>query len=261
MTQELNDRLNETRETFAVDAADPGAPQLEARLGEISRTGRTSQNVRTGDGPDAEPAAVVAPPHPMMGGSLDNPVVESLARGLAAAGCRTLRFNWRGVGASTGAASGDLGDALADYRAALQYLASLAPSLDASVDASVDASAVASVVASVVAAGYSFGAVAAVNAAASESVAPAGARVRVCRLVLVAPPLAMIDLPELSHATIPVHVIVGDRDEYAPVATIEARLEGLDAVRLDVVDGADHFFSTGDPRRLASLVAAGMMNR
>ena len=123
MTLELNDTLNETRVTFQVDASDPGAPQLEARLGA------------------AGTPAVVAPPHPLMGGSLDNP------------GCRPLRFNWRGVGASTGAASDDLGAALADYRAALEHLVSL----DAPADASV------------VAAGYSFGAVAAVHAATSQS--------------------------------------------------------------------------------------------
>jgi alpha/beta superfamily hydrolase len=238
--------LDETCETFRVDVSDPCAPELEARLGKVDRAGG--------------PVAVVAPPHPLLGGSLDNPVVESLTRGLAAAGCRTLRFNWRGVGASTGAASGDIDDAVADYRAALEYLASLARSAwpgDDALDTPTLEAAAAPDTAAVVAAGYSFGAVAAVRVAVSAS--HAGTRACVARLVLVAPPLAMIELPELSRVTIPVHVIVGDRDEYAPVDRIEAQLDGLAATRLDVIDRTDHFFASGDPRQLASLVAAGMM--
>ena len=45
-------------------------------------------------------AAVVAPPHPEYGGSLDNPVVNELAYALYQEGFASLRFNWRGVGAS-----------------------------------------------------------------------------------------------------------------------------------------------------------------
>ena len=46
--------------------------------------------------------AVVAHPHPLFGGTMDNKVVQTLARACAAAGWDCLRFNFRGVGASEG---------------------------------------------------------------------------------------------------------------------------------------------------------------
>ena len=67
--------------------------------------------------------AVVAPPHPAYGGSLDNPVCSELAYGLYKAGWSSLRFNWRGVGASQGAVSSETGAADADYTAALDHVA------------------------------------------------------------------------------------------------------------------------------------------
>jgi len=46
--------------------------------------------------------AVVAHPHPLFGGTMDNKVVQTLARAFVQAGWTTLRFNFRGVGASAG---------------------------------------------------------------------------------------------------------------------------------------------------------------
>ena len=67
--------------------------------------------------------AVVAPPHPLFGGSIESPVLNEIAYACTKAGIASLRFNWRGVGASTGVPSGDLADADADYRAALTHMA------------------------------------------------------------------------------------------------------------------------------------------
>jgi hypothetical protein len=50
--------------------------------------------------------AVIAPPHPEYGGSLDSPVVNEIAYGLHREGYASLRFNWRGVGASSATWSG-----------------------------------------------------------------------------------------------------------------------------------------------------------
>jgi alpha/beta superfamily hydrolase len=66
--------------------------------------------------------AVIAPPHPEYGGSLDSPVVNEIAYGLHREGYASLRFNWRGVGASQGRLSGDVDAAMEDYAAALGHL-------------------------------------------------------------------------------------------------------------------------------------------
>src|SRR5687767_3540502 len=91
-------------------------------------------------------AGVVAPPHPLMGGSLDNPVVNDIAYGLFKAGLGSLRFNWRGVGASQGSRTGDADAAVRDFLGAVAHLQESAATVD-------------------VAAGYSFGAATAIRAA------------------------------------------------------------------------------------------------
>src|SRR5690349_360642 len=46
--------------------------------------------------------AVIAHPHPLFGGTMDNKVITTLARAFSEGGCATYRFNFRGVGASHG---------------------------------------------------------------------------------------------------------------------------------------------------------------
>jgi uncharacterized protein len=46
--------------------------------------------------------AVIAHPHPLFGGTMDNKVVQTLARAFVQCGWRAMRFNFRGVGASQG---------------------------------------------------------------------------------------------------------------------------------------------------------------
>ena len=46
--------------------------------------------------------AVIAHPHPLFGGTMDNKVVQTLARAFVSRGWTTVRFNFRGVGASEG---------------------------------------------------------------------------------------------------------------------------------------------------------------
>ena len=60
--------------------------------------------------------AVIAHPHPMFGGTMDNKVVQTMARAFVQTGWRAVRFNFRGVGASEGAydeGRGELQDLLA----------------------------------------------------------------------------------------------------------------------------------------------------
>ena len=71
--------------------------------------------------------AVLAPPHPLYGGTIDAPILLALAGAARDGGVRALRFNWRGIGASTGRATDDPAAAVEDYRAALAEVARRAP--------------------------------------------------------------------------------------------------------------------------------------
>ncbi len=161
------------------------------------------------------PGAVVAPPHPLYGGSFDSPVVNEIAHALYRQGSASLRFNWRGVGGSQGSATGELGSAERDYRAALELVVenSGAP---------------------VTAAGYSFGAVAALRLALNDR--------RVGKLVLVAPPVEMIKALHLELLNQPVRVLVGGCDEFAPADELSELFSRLPAARVGVIADADHFF-------------------
>ena len=60
--------------------------------------------------------AVIAHPHPLFGGTMDNKVVQTLARAFVSSGFAAVRFNFRGVGASAGVhddGQGELDDLLA----------------------------------------------------------------------------------------------------------------------------------------------------
>src|SRR5262245_47874179 len=162
--------------------------------------------------------AVIAPPHPLYGGSMDSPVVAELSWAIARNGLATLRFDWRGVGASAGTPSGDLGDASNDYGDALEQLSE-------------------SVAGPLVAAGYSFGAAAAVEAAAQFP--------SVDSLVLIAPPPSMLDREALADHPWNVLIVAGERDAIAPAAALEAIATSLPRGRFVRIDEADHFFGAG----------------
>jgi uncharacterized protein len=183
------------------------------------------EGIYSGDA-GAESGAVVAPPHPLYGGSMDSPVVAEIVWACQNAGYASARFNWRGVGASGAEPSGEAADADADYAAALAYLEETVPG-------------------TIVAAGYSFGACAAVRVALN--------RPRVRRLLLVAPPPALLDADSLSRFRGRVLVVVGSQDSFAPTAELAERLGSDARRRLEVIPGADHFFASGlaDVSRLA----------
>ncbi len=112
-------------------------------------------------------------------------MLNEIAYACTRAGIASLRFNWRGVGASTGVPSGDAADADADYRAALTHMGE-------TVDGPI------------VACGYSFGAAAAVRVAFGDR--------RIDRLVLVAPPPAMLPPGAFEQLARPALVLVGECD-------------------------------------------------
>jgi len=178
------------------------------------------------DAPAGSPRglAVVCHPHPQHGGTMDNKVVQTLARAFVQLGYTAVRFNFRGVGASQGAwaeGPGEIDDALAvvgAFRAAGQPL---------------------------LLAGFSFGAYVASNAAARLAADAAAAE----RLVLIAPAASRFALAQVPPDTLVVH---GESDDVVPLAAVFdwARPQSLPVT---VVPGAGHFFH-GQLPLLKSLV-------
>ena len=159
--------------------------------------------------------AVLAPPHPLYGGTIDAPILLALAGAARDGGVRALRFNWRGIGASTGRATDDPAAAVEDYRAALAEVARRAPGR-------------------LFAGGYSWGAMSAARAAVGEP--------RVRGLVLVAPPAMMLDGDALAALDRDVLVLCGEHDRIAPPRRLAELLAGAPRARLVTIVGADHFF-------------------
>jgi hypothetical protein len=179
------------------------------------------------DAPTGTPrgVAVVCHPHPQHGGTMDNKVVQTLARAFMQLGYTAVRFNFRGVGASAGAwaqGPGEIDDALAviaAFRAPEQPL---------------------------VLAGFSFGGYVASNAAARLAGAGGSAAER---LVLVAPAASRFDMASVPPSTLLIH---GEADDVVPLAAVFdwARPQSLPVT---VIPGAGHFFH-GQLSLLKSLV-------
>jgi alpha/beta superfamily hydrolase len=156
--------------------------------------------------------AVLCHPHPQYGGTMDNKVVQTLARAFVQLGYRCVRFNFRGIGASQGVwdeGRGEIDDALA------VVAAHRAPGLG------------------LVLGGFSFGGYVAAQAAARLAPqAPAE------RLVLVAPAVLGFEVPAVPADTLVVH---GESDDVVPLAALFdwARPQALPVT---VLPGSGHFF-------------------
>lgn len=171
---------------------------------------------------------VLAHPHPLHGGTMDNKVVFVLARELQRHGQGTIRFNFRGVGGSSGR-FGDGDGELRDLAAAVEHAQTLGGER-------------------VFVVGYSFG------AAMTARLAPSLSAPDKHPLVLVAPPLEMWSLEELLGYGGDVHLVCGTRDEFCREATLRAFTERLgQRAQARVVEGADHFF-VGTTTRLWRLL-------
>ena len=156
--------------------------------------------------------AVLCHPHPQHGGTMDNKVVQTLARAFVQLGHRAVRFNFRGVGASGGhwdQGQGEIDDALAVV-AALRN-----PDLP------------------LVLGGFSFGAYITTRAAAqlADDAKPQ-------RLVLVGPAVVNFSAAPVPNDTLVVH---GEADDVVPLQAVLdwARPQVLPVV---VVPGTGHFF-------------------
>ncbi|MEO8526501.1 MAG: alpha/beta fold hydrolase [Caldimonas sp.] len=164
----------------------------------------------------ARGVAVVCHPHPQHGGTLDNKVVQTVARAFMQLGWASVRFNFRGVGRSEGTwdeGRGEVDDALAVVAAtrARPEFAALPLAL----------------------AGFSFGGYVAATTAAR--LADAG---KPLRLVLVGPSTQKQEVPLVPADTVVVH---GESDDVVPLAaTLDwARPQSLPVI---VLPGVGHFF-------------------
>ncbi len=163
---------------------------------------------------------VVCHPHPLHGGTMSNKVVTTLARTAHAQGVPSLRFNFRGVGASEGAfdeGRGETQDALAVVAFGRQRWPDAALWL----------------------AGFSFGGVVALRASTTRGVGTVG------KLVTVAPALGRNfgSVREISIPGCPWLVVQGDADEVIDGALVIDWAGQLDpAPRLEVLPGVGHFF-------------------
>ena len=150
--------------------------------------------------------ALVAHPHPLYGGTLDNKVVQTLARAFLELGYEAWRPNFRGVGESEGAHDDGRGE-VDDLAAVLAHMR----------------------FERFVLAGFSFGAAAQLRLAA---------RLRPEKLVLVGLAATGGELPLAPEGTLVIH---GEQDSTVPLAAVLdwARPQDLPVV---LVPGADHFF-------------------
>jgi uncharacterized protein len=156
--------------------------------------------------------AIVCHPHPQHGGTMDNKVVQTLARAFVQLGWRSVRFNFRGIGGSQGAwdeGAGETDDALAVIAA---HRSPGAPWLLA---------------------GFSFGAYVAAQAAARLPEAD-----KPLRMVLVGPSTQRQQMPNVPADTVVIH---GETDDVVPLAATLAwaRPQSLPVI---VFPGVGHFF-------------------
>ncbi|MEN9769325.1 MAG: hypothetical protein RLZZ180_955 [Pseudomonadota bacterium] len=170
--------------------------------------------------------AVISHPHPLFGGSLDNKVVQTLARAFSQCGWDSVRYNFRGVGASQGVHDEGRGELL-DLLALIEQLQPQGP---------------------LALAGFSFGAF-----VTSLALAPLLQRRPIDKLVLVgtaASRFAVATIPQESHErTLVIH---GEVDDTVPLSAVMdwARPQALPVM---VLPGTGHFFH-GQLPLLKSLV-------
>jgi alpha/beta superfamily hydrolase len=161
-------------------------------------------------------AAVVCHPHPKFGGTMHNHATYRIARAVRGRGGVSLRFNFRGVGLSSGRHDEGRGE-VDDARAALALLARERPDLAR------------------LCCGFSFGAWMALEAGCSDPAVPA---ILCAGLALKLRPGAAA---VAAGCPKPLAVIQAERDEYGAPAEVEAALAGAAAPRrLAVLRGATH---------------------
>jgi len=172
--------------------------------------------------------AVVAHPHPMYGGTMDNAVVFHADRELHREGFTTLRFNFRGVGASSGEHDSGGGET-EDLAAASTWIRGTAPDRPQ------------------ILVGYSFGSWCAVRRALVDA--------SVVAVIAIGLPTRVLSFDGIGRLEQPLVVVQGTEDEFGPADEIRNVLrKEVPTARVIEIEGATHLF-TGFARQVGQTVA------
>ncbi|MCX9010842.1 MAG: alpha/beta fold hydrolase [Candidatus Methanoperedens sp.] len=168
--------------------------------------------------PEAEEhniAAVVCHPHPLYGGSMHTKVVVTVSHAFLDAGIPSLRFNFRGVGKSSGRYDNGRGE-LDDVRAAIDYMTERYERL--------------------IVAGHSFGAWMGMRAGCEDE--------RVLMIIGIGTPVNFADMGFLRDCAKPKIFIHGTMDKLIPIGKVEELFTEIPEPKKFVkIEGADHFFT------------------
>jgi uncharacterized protein len=160
--------------------------------------------------------SLITHPHPLGGGTMHNKVVFRTASGLVNAGFITLRFNFRGVGLSTGAYDEGIGEK-EDVITALNYLVEKYPQGET------------------IFAGFSFGSRFGLEAVLNDE--------RVSRLISIGSPVDKYDYSFLHKCKKPILFIHGVSDEFGSLENLRKLYDRLDCEKeLVVFENCGHFF-------------------
>jgi uncharacterized protein len=185
------------------------------RLSIAGPTGNLEGILETPPDVDAARVAIVCHPHPVYGGTMTNKVVHMLAKTFNDLGVRTIRFNYRGVGASVGAYDEGRGETL-DTLAVVRWANLRWPD------------------AKIWLGGFSFGGAVALRTAA---------QIHPARLVTVAPAIQRVDVTRVKLRNCPWLIVQGDNDELVNAQEVQAWAESLDPPpQFALLSGVDHFF-------------------
>lgn len=170
------------------------------------------------DAPAGPPRAVVVFAHPLptQGGTMHTKVVFQGAKALARSGCVVVRFNFRGVGRSTGEWDNGKGE-LDDFRAVLDFAAAEYPGIE------------------IWAAGFSFGSHIATTVGSDDD--------RVCALIAIAPPVNRWDFEPVTRSAKPKFIVHGEADELIALPLVRQFYAQLQEPKeLVEIDRANHLF-------------------
>lgn len=175
---------------------------------------------------------VLCHPLPAFGGNMATPLLLALEQHLATARLSTLRFDFRGVGASSGRPTGGHVEH-EDVAAAVRWLGARVPR--------------------VAVCGYSFGALMAMRAAADGLAVEAAVAIGLPTVIVRDNP-ARIEGLQRGLGAVPWLLLTGDKDQFCELASLESWRVGLPAARLSVLPGVGHFYAPDQETRLGELV-------